>query len=383
MAQKATVCKAALQLADVDRAIYADRQLTLARHPSETDERMMVRLLAFALNVPGDDGDGALEIAKGLWDPDEPELWQKDLTGRIVHWIEVGQPEERRLLKASARAERVSVYAFSHVALSWWEGRRGPRRPRRQSRRMARSRGAEPGPRLAGQAWHGAADQPAGRDRLGRRQRAVGRDPFAPPFRGARMSDAVAPDAGTVLDFWFGAPGSAEYGSARKEWFAKDDRFDAEIRTRFGAWIERALRGELESWSAAAPSALAQVLLLDQFTRNAFRATPRAFAGDARALAAASRMVGLRQDEQLATFMRGFVYLPFEHAEGLAMQDEAIRLLTRLAAVDPEQQSMLDYAWRHRAIIERFGRFPHRNEILGRQSTAEEIAFLKQPGSGF
>ena len=125
MAQKATVCKAALQLADVDRGVYADRQLTLARHPSETDERMMVRLLAFALNVPGDDGDGALEIAKGLWDPDEPELWQKDLTGRIVHWIEVGQPEERRLLKASARAERVSVYAFSHVALSWWEGLAG------------------------------------------------------------------------------------------------------------------------------------------------------------------------------------------------------------------------------------------------------------------
>jgi uncharacterized protein (DUF924 family) len=143
------------------------------------------------------------------------------------------------------------------------------------------------------------------------------------------------------------------------------------------------MRGELESWSAAALSALAQVLLLDQFTRNAFRGTPRAFAGDARALAAASRMVGLRQDEQLATFMRGFVYLPFEHAEGLAMQDEAIRLLTRLAAIDPEQQSMLDYAWRHRAIIERFGRFPHRNEILGRQSTAEEVAFLKQPGSAF
>jgi uncharacterized protein YaeQ len=125
MAQKATVCKAALQLADVDRAVYADRQLTLARHPSETDERMMVRLLAFALNVPGDEREGALEFAKGLWDPDEPELWQKDLTGRIVHWIEVGQPEERRLLKASARAERVSVYAFSHVALSWWTAMAG------------------------------------------------------------------------------------------------------------------------------------------------------------------------------------------------------------------------------------------------------------------
>jgi uncharacterized protein (DUF924 family) len=198
------------------------------------------------------------------------------------------------------------------------------------------------------------------------------------------MSDeAATDDADAVLEFWFGPPGSAEYGSARKQWFAKGEAFDAEIRMRFGALIERALRGELESWGAAAPAALAQLLLLDQFTRNAFRATPRAYAGDARALAAASRMVGLRQDEQLAPFMRAFVYLPFEHAEGLAMQDEAIRLLTRLVAVAPEQQLMLDYAWRHRAIIERFGRFPHRNDILGRRSTAEEIAFLKRPGSGF
>jgi uncharacterized protein (DUF924 family) len=197
------------------------------------------------------------------------------------------------------------------------------------------------------------------------------------------MSDAAATGADAVLQFWFGLPTGAEYGRARKEWFAKGAAFDAEIRTRFSAQIERALRGELESWGAAAPSALAQVLLLDQFTRHAFRATPRAFAGDARALAAASRMVGLRQDELLAPFMRGFVYLPFEHAEGLAMQDEAIRLLTRLAAADPEQQSMLDFASRHRAVIERFGRFPHRNDILGRRSTAEEIAFLKQPGSRF
>ena len=194
------------------------------------------------------------------------------------------------------------------------------------------------------------------------------------------MNDA---DVDAVLEFWFGAPDNAEHGRARKVWFVKDDAFDAEIRQRFGALVERALRGELEDWGSAARSALAQVLVLDQFTRNAFRGTPRAFAGDARALAAASRMVGLRQDEELATFMRGFVYLPFEHAEGLAMQDEAIRLLTRLVASDPAQQSMLDYAHRHRAIVERFGRFPHRNDILGRRSTAEEIAFLKQPGSSF
>ncbi len=94
-------------------------------------------------------------------------------------------------------------------------------------------------------------------------------------------------------------------------------------------------------------------------------------------------MVGARTDEALPPFMRGFVYLPFEHAEGLAMQDEAIRLFSRLVSEAPEHADMLDYAHRHRAVIERFGRFPHRNEILGRRSTAEEIAFVKQPGSGF
>ena len=172
------------------------------------------------------------------------------------------------------------------------------------------------------------------------------------------MQPQLRPGAETIVDFWFGALGSADYGSARTAWFAKDAAFDAEIRERFGSLIERALRGELEDWGDATRSAIAQVLLLDQFTRNAFRDTPRAFAGDPRALAAAARMVGLRQDE-------------------------AIRLLTRLAAADPAQQSMLDYAYKHRAVIERFGRFPHRNAILGRRSTAEEIEFLRRPGSGF
>lgn len=122
VAQKATVFKAALQIADIDRGVYADHPLTLARHPSENDERMMVRLLAFALNVPISDDGGALEFAKGMWDPDEPELWRRDLTGRLLHWIEVGQPEERRLVKASGRADRVSVYAFSTSATGWWGG---------------------------------------------------------------------------------------------------------------------------------------------------------------------------------------------------------------------------------------------------------------------
>jgi uncharacterized protein YaeQ len=122
VAQKATVCKAELQIADIDRSLYADHLVTLARHPSETDERMMIRLLAFALNVPADDRGGALEFAKGMWDPEEAELWQKDLTGRLLHWIEVGQPEERRLVKASNRADKVTVYAFSHGAPVWWAG---------------------------------------------------------------------------------------------------------------------------------------------------------------------------------------------------------------------------------------------------------------------
>jgi len=197
------------------------------------------------------------------------------------------------------------------------------------------------------------------------------------------MSEPTAGEASTVLDFWFGAPGSSEFGSARKAWFMKDAAFDAAIRERFGALVERALRGELEAWGDEPRSSLAQILLLDQFTRNAFRGSARSFAGDARALAAASRMVGSRQDEALAPFMRAFVYLPFEHAEGLAMQDEAIRLFTKLVSEAPELADMLDYAHRHREVIERFGRFPHRNEILGRQSTAEEIAFIQRPGSGF
>lgn len=122
MALKATIFKAQLQLADMDRGLYADHAVTLARHPSETDERMMVRLLAFALNVPADSSQGSLEFAKGLWDPDEPELWHKDLTGQIVHWIEVGQPDERRLLKASGRAERVTVVSYSQSTPIWWSG---------------------------------------------------------------------------------------------------------------------------------------------------------------------------------------------------------------------------------------------------------------------
>jgi uncharacterized protein (DUF924 family) len=196
-------------------------------------------------------------------------------------------------------------------------------------------------------------------------------------------SPALPREAQNVLDFWFGPPGSPVHGTRRKEWFTKDDAFDRTIHDRFGATVERALRGELTAWTDEPRSALARILVLDQFTRNVFRGTPRAFAGDAQALAAASAMVGARQDQALPAFMRSFAYMPFEHAEGLAMQDEAVRLFTRLAAAEPACASMLDYAHRHRSVIERFGRFPHRNAVLGRLSTAEELAYLEEPGSGF
>jgi uncharacterized protein YaeQ len=116
MALKATVCKANLQVADMDRNYYADHALTVARHPSETDERMMARVLAFALNA-----HERLEFAKGLSDQDEPDLWQKDLTGLVEHWIEVGQPDDKRLLRASGRSGRVTVYAYGNRADLWWK----------------------------------------------------------------------------------------------------------------------------------------------------------------------------------------------------------------------------------------------------------------------
>ncbi len=120
MALKATIYKAQIQLSDMDRGVYGEHFLTIARHPSETDERMMIRVLAFALHAPASNDHGALELAKSLWDTDEPDLWQKDLTGQIVHWIDVGQPDERRILRASPRAGRVTVLSFASSTPVWW-----------------------------------------------------------------------------------------------------------------------------------------------------------------------------------------------------------------------------------------------------------------------
>lgn len=122
MALKATIYKAHLQIADMDRGLYADHPLTIARHPSETDERLAVRVLAFALQVPHDDERGMLEMAASLSDPDAPDLWQRDLTGDIVHWVELGQPDERRMMKASSRAEQVTVYSYAASTPIWWAG---------------------------------------------------------------------------------------------------------------------------------------------------------------------------------------------------------------------------------------------------------------------
>lgn len=195
--------------------------------------------------------------------------------------------------------------------------------------------------------------------------------------------DPIDPRAQTVLDFWFGPADDSGHAQSRAAWFKKDAAFDAQIRERFGPLIEQALGGALAGWAASPRAALAQVLVLDQFTRNAFRDSARAFAGDALALAAAQALVASGQDRGLTGVQRQFVYLPFEHAEDLSMQREALRLFGTLGADAPELAGLLDWAQRHHDIVARFGRFPHRNAALGRSSTTEEAAFLLTPGSGF
>ena len=195
------------------------------------------------------------------------------------------------------------------------------------------------------------------------------------------MSSAATPD--DVLEFWFGTPETADLETTRERWFRKDPAFDREIASRFGGLMHQALCDELKDWAWQPGPALARILLLDQFTRNAFRDSPRAFAGDELALAAARAMVVNGQDMQLQPLRRVFVYLPFEHVENLAAQQEALALFGRLAEEAPGLAGYADYARRHHEVIARFGRFPHRNAILGRTSTPEEAEFLKQPGSGF
>lgn len=184
-----------------------------------------------------------------------------------------------------------------------------------------------------------------------------------------------------ILDFWFGAPGSSEAGAPREFWFRKSATTDALIRERFGALLESALRGELDGWAHSPRGTLALIVVLDQFTRNVHRDTPRAFEGDAAALGLARRLVAGGDDLQLPPVERWFAYMPFEHSESLQDQVESVRLFEQLAAQG--LSGPLPWARAHFDVIRRFGRFPHRNEILGRASTPEEADFLSQPGSRF
>ena len=184
-----------------------------------------------------------------------------------------------------------------------------------------------------------------------------------------------------ILDFWFARPGSADYGRMRKEWFRKDAAFDAAIRDRFGAAVETALTGGFADWKEPR-TALARVLLLDQFTRNIFRDSPRAFAGDKLALATAQEAIVRGDDAALNPVERRFLYLPFSHAEDASAQERAVALCTRLRDETGDGDPLL-WAEKHAAVIRRFGRYPHRNAALGRTSTPEEITFLREAGSRF
>jgi uncharacterized protein (DUF924 family) len=185
-----------------------------------------------------------------------------------------------------------------------------------------------------------------------------------------------------ILEFWFGRPDDPEFETGRAVWFKPSRAFDAEIRARFLDDYEAARNGAYDGWQGAAPSCLALIVMLDQFPRNLFRDSARSYECDEKALSVARQAISHGFDRELRPVERSFVYLPFEHAENLAAQRDAVALFRGLAA-HARGAEWLEYAERHMRIIERFGRFPHRNAVLGRPSTAEEIEFLKDPASTF
>ncbi|WP_280563948.1 DUF924 family protein [Chromohalobacter sp. 48-RD10] len=174
-----------------------------------------------------------------------------------------------------------------------------------------------------------------------------------------------------VLDFWFVEAGP-------KQWFNKSTSFDQVLTERFGALHAAACRCELYAWRQSSRGALAEILLLDQFSRNIYRDQAQAFAQDPLALSLAQRLVARGDDETLPPEQRAFVYMPYMHSESPVIHQEALRLFDQ-----PGLERNLDFERRHWAIIERFGRYPHRNAVLGRESTPEERDFLRQPGSSF
>jgi uncharacterized protein (DUF924 family) len=202
-------------------------------------------------------------------------------------------------------------------------------------------------------------------------------------FVGAAVSD-------TVLAFWFGPPGSAVEVAARqsKLWFGKSPENDQAISERFSATLADATAGRLGHWAGTPHGRLALVIVLDQFPHHIYRDRPQAFATDPQALALSLAALASGEDRQLAPIERVFLYLPLEHAESIEMQQRSVSLYEQLAqeaAADERAlfDNFLDYARKHLDVVARFGRFPHRNAILGRASTPEEIEFLKQPGSRF
>ncbi len=177
--------------------------------------------------------------------------------------------------------------------------------------------------------------------------------------------------AQNILTFWFDE-------LTDKQHFAKDAALDETIRTRFGATLDAAARCELFAWRATAEGRLAEIIVLDQFSRNVYRDTARAFAQDALALSLAQELVASGQGQLLSTAQRRFAYMPYMHSESALIHAQAVQLFA-----EPGLENNLDFELRHQAIITRFGRYPHRNAVLGRASTAEELAFLSEPGSSF
>jgi len=185
-----------------------------------------------------------------------------------------------------------------------------------------------------------------------------------------------------ILDFWFGKPDEPDFGKPRKFWFTKNSEFDQDVRTRFLSDYQQAAANQLDEWKTSPQSCLALILLLDQFPRNMFRNQPQAFATDSQALMSAQHAVNCGFDQQLLPIQRWFIYLPFEHSEDLIHQRQCVELYQQLKDY-PEMADGINYAVKHLEVIERFGRFPHRNQILGRETTPEEAEFLKQRGSSF
>lgn len=191
-------------------------------------------------------------------------------------------------------------------------------------------------------------------------------------------------------EFWFGAPGTPEARlTARLPlWFLKDGEADAAARREFAAWLDEYRSGQLESWRETPRGTLTLVVLLDQIPRNAFRGRPESFGYDADALSAALEAIARDWDRELSTLERLFLYLPVEHSEEPAMQRLSVAKFEALHESAPAElgeftRLVLEYAHQHEKVITRFGRYPHRNDILGRPSTEAERAFLLEPGSAF